>query len=68
MILFLFRQPATFLAKKPVMADRAPVAPAGLAGLIGGLAAPILCLGCLSSLALIGLFATMIAAATYMSM
>ena len=39
----------------------------GLAGLIGGLAAPLLCLGCISSLAIIGLFATMIAAAAYMN-
>ena len=39
----------------------------GLAGLIGGLAAPLLCLGCISSLAIIGLFATMIGAAAYMN-
>jgi len=39
----------------------------GLAGIIGGLAAPLLCLGCLSSLALLGLFATMIGATAYMN-
>jgi len=39
----------------------------GLAGLIGGIAAPLLCLGCLASLALVGLFATMIGAAAYMN-
>ncbi len=38
-----------------------------LKGLIGGIAAPLLCLGCLASLALVGLFATMIGAAAYMS-
>lgn len=38
-----------------------------LAGLISGLAIPLLCLGCLSTLAILGLFATMIGAATYMS-
>ena len=39
----------------------------GIAGLIGGLAVPILCLGCLFSLAVVGLFATMIGAAAYMN-
>lgn len=43
-------------------------ASSGITGLIGGLAAPILCLGCISSLAIVGLFATMIGAAAYMSM
>ncbi|CAF3407502.1 unnamed protein product [Rotaria socialis] len=39
----------------------------GIAGLIGGLACPLLCLGCLSTLAILGLFATMIGAAAYMN-
>jgi len=62
----------------PTFIPRAPIAGgvgAGLGGgagggnikgLIGGIAAPLLCLGCLASLALLGLFATMIAAAVYM--
>ncbi|CAF1189666.1 unnamed protein product [Rotaria sordida] len=39
----------------------------GIGGLIGGLALPLLCLGCLASLALLGLFATMIGATAYMN-
>jgi len=39
----------------------------GLAGLIGGIAVPLLCLGCLAALALLGLFATMIGATAYMN-
>ena len=39
----------------------------GIAGIIGGLAVPILCAGCLATLAILGLFATMIGAAAYMN-
>jgi uncharacterized membrane protein len=39
----------------------------GLVGIIGGLAVPILCLGCLASMGILGLFATMIGAAAYMN-
>jgi len=39
----------------------------GIGAIIGGIAAPLLCLGCLSTLALLGLFGTMIGAAAYMS-
>ena len=38
-----------------------------LVGFIGGLAAPMVCLGCLSTMAILGLFATMIGAAAYMN-
>jgi hypothetical protein len=68
----IFRRGPTFIPRPPppggVGAGLGSGAGAGgLAGLIGGLAAPLLCLGCLASLALVGLFATMIAAAVYMS-
>jgi len=67
------RRPGTFLPRpygtpspyaQPIGA--APVS-SNIAGIVGGLAAPLLCLGCLASLALIGLFATMIGAAAYMN-
>ncbi|CAF1089064.1 unnamed protein product [Didymodactylos carnosus] len=75
------RRPGTFYPRpmygRPPMYGVGPGGAAGagagaagtgaIAGVIGGLAAPLLCLGCLSSLALIGLFATMIAAAAYMN-
>lgn len=62
--------------RRPTFIPRPPGPPVGgakpggrgIAGLIGGLAAPLLCFGCLASLAILGLFATMIGAATYMSM
>lgn len=66
-----------FSRRGPTFIPRAPVAggpgaglgrgAGSLAGIIGGIAAPLLCLGCLSSLALVGLFATMIGATAYMS-
>jgi len=68
------RRPPTFYGRPPYAVR--PYGPAvggagagtgAIAGVIGGLAAPLLCLGCLASLALLGLFATMIAAATYMN-
>ncbi|CAF1934143.1 unnamed protein product [Rotaria magnacalcarata] len=56
----------TFIPRAP-----APVggsgANSGVLGLIGGLAAPILCLGCLATMGILGLFATMIGAASYMN-
>ena len=60
---------ATFIPRKPVVMDGAGLGAGGgtLAGLIGGLAVPILCLGCIASLAIVGLFATMIGAAAYMN-
>ncbi|CAF0883694.1 unnamed protein product [Didymodactylos carnosus] len=68
------RRPPTFYGRPPYAVRPIGPAPGGagagtgaIAGVIGGLAAPLLCLGCLSSLALLGLFATMIAAATYMN-
>ncbi|CAF2326368.1 unnamed protein product [Rotaria sp. Silwood2] len=45
----------------------AGAAAGGLAGLIGGLGVPLLCLGCLCAIAILGLFATMIGAAAYMN-
>jgi len=67
------RRPGTFLPRPygtpPIYQQPIGAAPVGanLAGIIGGLAAPLLCLGCLASLALLGLFATMIGAAAYMN-
>ncbi len=68
----IFRRGPTFIPRAPrpggVGAGLGGGSSAGgLAGLIGGLAVPLLCLGCLASLALVGLFATMIGAAAYMS-
>ena len=66
------RRGPTFIPRAPIAggpgAGLGGGAGAGsLAGIIGGIAAPLLCLGCLSSLALLGLFATMIGAAAFMS-
>jgi len=68
----------SFFSRRPTFIPRGPIAggpgaglgasSGGIAGLIGGIACPLLCLGCLSALALLGLFATMIGAAAYMSM
>ncbi|CAF0739897.1 unnamed protein product [Rotaria sp. Silwood1] len=62
----------TFIPKAPLASHvdaglGAGAAAGGLAGLIGGLSAPLLCFGCLSAIALLGLFATMIGAAAYMN-
>lgn len=67
-----FSRGPTFIPRAPAPGGRGAGLGGGagagsLAGLIGGIAAPLLCLGCLSSLALLGLFATMIGAAAYMS-
>ncbi|CAF1046274.1 unnamed protein product [Rotaria sp. Silwood1] len=73
------RRRASYSRRGPTFIPRAPLpggpgaglgagaAAGGLAGLIGGLSIPLLCLGCLSALALLGLFATMIGAAAYMN-
>ncbi|CAF2559156.1 unnamed protein product [Rotaria sp. Silwood2] len=66
------RRGPTFIPRAPVPGAvgaglGAGAAAGGLAGLIGGLAIPILCLGCLSTLAILGLFATMIGATSYMN-
>jgi len=66
----IYRRGPTFIPRAPIAGG--PGAGLGassgsLTGLIGGIAAPLLCLGCLSALALVGLFATMIGAAAYMS-
>jgi len=64
---------ATFIPRAPASGNAgdalgaAGVAGSGLGALIGGIAVPLLCLGCLASLALVGLFATMIGAAAYMN-
>ncbi len=68
----IYRRGPTFIPRAPIAggpgARLGGGAGAGsLTGLIGGIAAPLLCLGCLSALALVGLFATMIGAAAYMS-
>ena len=71
--LFVFyRRGPTFLPRPvrpggPGAALGAGAGAGSIAGLIGGIAVPLLCLGCLSALALVGLFATMIGAAAYMS-
>jgi len=62
----------TFMSRPPIAGGPGAglgggAAAGGLAGLIGGLAAPLLCLGCLSAMALLGLFGTMIGAAAYMN-
>ncbi|CAF3411003.1 unnamed protein product [Rotaria socialis] len=56
----------TFIPKAPAPAG-GPGVSSGVLGLIGGLATPILCLGCLATMAVLGLFATMIGAAAYMN-
>ncbi|UJR33430.1 hypothetical protein I4U23_020875 [Adineta vaga] len=59
-----------YAVRRPTFIPRAPVAAAsggGASGILKGIACPLLCLGCLASLALLGLFATMIAAAAYMN-
>ncbi|CAF0995417.1 unnamed protein product [Adineta steineri] len=62
---YAVRRP-TFIPRPAVVGPR-PAAGGGLNGIIGGLACPLLCLGCLAALSLLGLFATMIAAAAYMN-
>jgi hypothetical protein len=62
----------TFIPRAPIAGGAGAglgrgAAAGGLGGLIGGLAVPLLCLGCLCSLALLGLFGTMIGAAAYMN-
>ncbi|CAF1298281.1 unnamed protein product [Adineta ricciae] len=58
-----------YAVRRPTFIPRAAPPPraGGSAGLLKGLACPLLCLGCLSALSLLGLFATMIAAAAYMN-
>lgn len=68
--MIIFRRRPVFISRPPppgAVGAGLGASAGGLAGLIGGLACPILCLGCLAAAALIGLFATMIAAAAYMS-
>ncbi|CAF1041491.1 unnamed protein product [Adineta steineri] len=62
---YAVRRP-TFIPRPAVVGPR-PAAGGGMNGLIGGIACPLLCLGCLAALSLLGLFATMIAAAAYMN-
>ena len=62
-----FRRGPTFIPRRPTGAGVGGGA-GGVSGLLKGLACPLLCLGCLAALALVGLFATMIGAAAYMSM
>jgi len=67
----LIRRGPTFIPRAPVAGGVGAGLGGGagggnIKGLIGGIAVPLLCLGCLASLALLGLFATMIAAAVYM--
>lgn len=67
----IFRRRPTFIPRAPIAGGPGAGLGAGssnIRGLIGGIAAPLLCLGCLASLALLGLFGTMIGAAAYMSM
>jgi hypothetical protein len=68
----IYRRGPTFIPRGPRPGGPGAGLGAGagagsLVGIIGGIAAPLLCLGCLSALALVGLFATMIGAAAYMS-
>jgi hypothetical protein len=68
----LIRRGPTFIPRAPVAGGVGAGLGAGagggnIKGLIGGIAAPLLCLGCLAALALLGLFGTMIGAAAYMS-
>jgi len=68
---YVSRRPA-FIPRPPIAGGvgaglGAGAAAGALSGIIGGIAAPLLCLGCLSTLALLGLFGTMIGAAAYMN-
>jgi hypothetical protein len=62
----------TFIPRAPISGGVGAGLGAGagagnIRGLIAGIAVPLLCLGCLASLALLGLFGTMIGAAAYMN-